>query len=226
MTPSKQLTSVDRIARAKAILHAHGYLIIESRPYADVHRIHEVGSFHYVTQAGQSLGADVNWEAEREEPAKLKWAVKVCRSYGVGFIHNSPGHYTHLHMDSGSYYRENGGAFKPVAAMSDLRAYRTERLQSAVRKRPTNLWTANLDRRLGVVKSASRYGGTKFPFGIKYTQAVIGANQTGKWDAQSRLKHDQAVMKIEHALGLPANAIWTAATSSAIAHAKKEAVKA
>ena len=226
MTPSKQLTPVSRIARAKAVLHANGFLVIESLPYATVHHVHEAGSFHYVTQSGQSLGADINWEAEREEPAKLKWAVKVAKSYGLGYIYNSPNHYTHLHIDSGSYYRENGGSFKPVARISDLRAYRTEHLQAAVRLRITNLWDANLDKRINAVRGASRYGGVKFPYGIRYTQAVIGAKQTGKWDAQSRKAHDAAVRKIETALGMGADSIWTKATSAAVSVAKKEAVKA
>lgn len=230
MTPSKQLTPVNRIARAKAVLHANGFLVLESMPYSEVHHVHEAGSFHYVHQTyngkQQTLAMDINWEVQREEPAKLKWARLVLKSYGLGYIWNSPGHYTHLHGDSGSFYREDGGAFKPVAKMTTLRAYRTERLQAAVRIKVTNLWDANLDKRLNAVKSASKYGGTKFPYGIRYTQAVIGAKQTGKWDAQSRKAHDAAVRKIETAMGLKADSVWTKATSSAVTLAKKEAVKA
>lgn len=225
MALAKQVAHVNRIARAKQVLNAHGFTLLESEPYSEVNRVHTPGSYHYDKIGKQTLAVDVNWDNQREEKSKLNWARKVLQSYGLGVIHNSPGHYTHTHGDVGAHTRVNGRASK-TKTKTTLQAYRTEKLQAAVRMRISNLWSGTLDKRLNAVKAASRYGKTKFPYGIKYTQAVIGAKQTGKWDLQSRAKHDETVLKIEKALGFSnPDTTWTSSTSKGVAKAKREATK-
>lgn len=73
-------------------------------------------------------------------------------------------------------------------------------LQKAVRAATDNSWGADTDKRLRVVMSSSQYAGRKFPFGVKYTQSVVGTKQDGFWGKNSIAAHDKTVIDIQKAL--------------------------
>ena len=73
-------------------------------------------------------------------------------------------------------------------------------LQKAVGAAADDIWGADTDKRLRVVMAASSYAGTKFPFGVKYTQSVVGTRPDGFWGANSRAAHDETVKKVQRAL--------------------------
>ena len=73
-------------------------------------------------------------------------------------------------------------------------------LQKAVGAVADDIWGADTDKRLRVVMAASSYAGTKFPFGVKYTQTVVGTRPDGFWGDNSRSAHDETVKKVQRAL--------------------------
>lgn len=73
-------------------------------------------------------------------------------------------------------------------------------LQAAVRAAQDNSWGPDTDKRLRVVMASSAYAGRKFPFGIKYTQSVVGTRQDGYWGKNSIAAHDKTVTAVQKAL--------------------------
>lgn len=65
------------------------------------------------------------------------------------------------------------------------------------------------------VRYASKYGGTKFPYGIPYLQRRIGAKVTGKWDTQARTAHDATIKALCVALGISARTTWDSSLEKA-----------
>lgn len=100
-------------------------------------------------------------------------------------------------------------------------------LQKAVGAVADDIWGADTDKRLRVVMAASSYAGTKFPFGIKYSQKVVGTRPDGIWGNNSRAAHDETVKKVQRALADlgfysgEIDGIWGQATTAGYTAARK-----
>jgi len=230
MGTSGQLVPIRNKVLACQWLDANGYHVGESLPYTQVHQVHKSGSFHYDEQTYlgklHSKAADINYLYSGER-TKLVAAVPVIRAFGCSVIYalngsegSSAQHKDHIHLDVGEWSNLGTGSFKTVA--KNLRVYDVEVILHMNIKSRNNILQAEEEKRLNAVRSASRYHGHKFPYGIKYTQAVIGAPITGKWDSHSATRHNITVQNLEKLwradkvfTGTP-NTIWTAATDSAL----------
>lgn len=189
---------------------ANGFTIIECLPYGPVHRVHSEDSWHYYNfiYAGNkkrySRGADINWPGGGEkERDRLDTLVKPFSAFGVAVIYDMTGkhdgptktHYTHLHGDQGSY--ANLGSGKVAVKPTDLTVYDTQVILHMAVKSRDNLNDATVMNRLRLVREASAKGGNDYPSGIKVTQQIIGAKQTGRVDAQTRAAHDATVRRLK-----------------------------
>lgn len=233
MGTSAQLASVRQIAVAKQFLDANGFQLLESEPYTRVHRVHSPNSFHYDTQTyggkKHSLAVDVNWPGGgATERKKFIAVIPALQSMGLSILYAKDGsqgsagkHKNHGHVDVGIWSNLGVGAFRTVKG--DLVVYDTQVVCHVSTKNRDNLDGADTKKRLRAIQMASKKHGTKFPYGVKYTQQVIGAPLTGKWDADSREAHDDAVVRLEKVWktarlfkGTP-NSTWDANTDSALA---------
>lgn len=88
-------------------------------------------------------------------------------------------------------------------------------LQRAVRADDDNVWGSDTDRRFTAVREASRYGGSDFPYGVAYTQRVVGTPDDGDWGPRSAAAHDRTVAAIQRALGVSDDGVWGPKTESA-----------
>lgn len=73
-------------------------------------------------------------------------------------------------------------------------------LQRAVRTAADNSWGPNTDKHCEAVRKASRWGGQKFPFGVRFTQQVVGTTPDGSWGPKSVAAHDRTVWAVQSAL--------------------------
>lgn len=73
-------------------------------------------------------------------------------------------------------------------------------LQDAVGALKDNSWGPDSDKRLEAVRQASGLHGEKFPFGVRYTQAVVRTKVDGDWGRNSVSAHDDTVKRIQVAL--------------------------
>lgn len=89
-------------------------------------------------------------------------------------------------------------------------------LQRAVRTAPDNIWGPDTDKRINAVRSASNYGGVKFPWGVKFTQQVVGATADGIWGPKSRAAHDTTTKAVQSAVGATADGVWGPKTQAAV----------
>ena len=92
---------------------------------------------------------------------------------------------------------------------NDIRA-----LQRAVRATADNISGPDTRKRIAAVRSASNYGGVKFPYGVKFAQGVVGTTQDGIWGNNSRKAHDTTVIAIQKAVGANPDGIWGPETES------------
>jgi N-acetylmuramoyl-L-alanine amidase len=58
--------------------------------------------------------------------------------------------------------------------------------QRAVRTDADNQWGPDTDKHATALIQATSYGGTRYPYGVKYTQQVVGTAQDGIWGPNSR----------------------------------------
>lgn len=89
------------IAFGRALQRAH-WRVSENPHFGGVHPVHTSGSLHY---SGRAI--DVNWAAgqSKAEQAKIDALIRsgVARSqYGLRSIWRYPGHYDHVHFDTGA----------------------------------------------------------------------------------------------------------------------------
>ena len=91
-----------------------------------------------------------------------------------------------------------------------------EKLQKAVRSVVDNIVGRDTRKRVDAVRKASRWGGQRFPYGVKYTQRVVGAKDDGIWGRDSKAKHDNTVRKIQAAVGVKQDSIWGPDTDKAV----------
>jgi len=89
-------------------------------------------------------------------------------------------------------------------------------LQGALRASKDNVWGPDSTKRLNAVRSASKWKGEKFPFGVKYTQGVCGVDKDGSWKTLSRAGHDATVKAIQKALGRKQTGVYDAELDNAV----------
>jgi hypothetical protein len=204
---------------------ANGIRIAEHPLFGGVNPLHTSGSWHYDGKAADLNYGPIGHSAIERE--MLTTAFYVARDFGLGAIHAVKGTYAsaanhqgHLHVDCGSTANDGSGysTVKPVS----LLPYRLQRALRMARKNQNNRWNDATQRRVRAVRAASRFGGGEFPFGIKFTQRVIGTTPDGEWGPKSAAAHDAAVERVQRALGVGATGVWNRATETAYLAAKKE----
>lgn len=100
-----------------------------------------------------------------------------------------------------------GSLFVPTRRLEDV--------QRAVGAYPDAVIGPDTIQRITAVISASQWGGVSFPYGVEYTQGVVGTEQDGIWGDASMAAHDRVVECIQRALGVDDDGIWGAVTQSA-----------
>lgn len=88
-------------------------------------------------------------------------------------------------------------------------------VQAAVGATQDGIIGADTTKRVNAVRNSSRWGGVRFPFGVRYTQHVVGTPVDGIWGRNSRAAHDATVRAIQRALGVTADGIWGTRTEAA-----------
>lgn len=97
----------------------------------------------------------------------------------------------------------------------DTSTRRLEDVQRAIGAYPDGVIGPDTRQRLLAVVSASTWGGQSFPFGVTYTQSVVGTAQDGAWGEASMAAHDRTVEAIQRALGVDDDGVWGTATQAA-----------
>lgn len=92
---------------------------------------------------------------------------------------------------------------------------RLEDVQRAVGAYPDHVIGPDTIARTTAVISASQWGGVCFPYGVEYTQRVVGTEQDGIWGDASMAAHDRVVEAIQRALGVDDDGVWGPVTQSA-----------
>lgn len=94
---------------------------------------------------------------------------------------------------------------------ADIRA-----LQRAVRANPDNVAGPNTRSRCYALAAASNWGGNTFPFGVAFTQSVVGAEQDGIWGPASEEAHDDTVEAVQSAVGSEVDGVYGAETNTKV----------
>lgn len=114
----------------------------------------------------------------------------------TGHVHISLRHgkrYENSTKDWGYMVTPPATPTKPVKASPAV-------LQRAVRTTADGLWGPTTDKRCNAVIEASKFEGVDFPYGIGFTQQVVGAKADGKWGPQSEAAHAATVKNMQIAL--------------------------
>ena len=104
-------------------------------------------------------------------------------------------------------YSDGGAKSGPA----DIRA-----LQRAVRANPDNVAGPNTRSRCYALACASSWGGKTFPFGVKFTQSVVGTDQDGIWGDASEEAHDDTVEAVQSAVGAEVDGIYGPDTNTRV----------
>lgn len=177
-------------------------------------------------------GYSMAWiKAQQEKLIDLGYSLKadgklgpVTRAIVMDFQHHVgltadgiPGPATARMLDS-AVAREKDGSVKRLNVKA---------LQRAVRATDDNQWGSDTNKRLYAVREASDWSGTDFPYGVKFTQEVVGSKADGEWGPRSRAAHDDTVIAIQTALKAigfnpgPVDGIWGRQTEEAFQAARK-----
>ena len=224
MAMSKQVSPTQVLVTFCLWAKRAGYSVDEMHGFSTVHQVHGAGSFHYDSDGGFGHAADINWPAGGTvEHQRLITARQVAEQLGLAVTFAEKGtkgsaaqHTTHLHTDVGEWsnlgagnYRAPGGGDKVTVA-----------LQAAVRASQDMVWGPDTDRRLQLVRAASKLGGVTFPQGVAETQRVVGTPDDDDWGDASRAAHDATVEAIQVALGVKKDHVWGPKTDAAFAAAR------
>lgn len=85
-----------------------------------------------------------------------------------------------------------------------------------------NIWGQDTEKRYNALRQASKMQGVKFPYGVDYTQGVVGTKKDGVWGDNSSLAHDKKVIQLQKELarlGVYGNRVdgkWENGTDAAI----------
>lgn len=71
-----------------------------------------------------------------------------------------------------------------------------------------NILGTDTEKRMCAVIKASNWGGVEFPWGVAYTQQVVGTTPDGVWGDASMAAHDRVVEALQRALGVDDDGIW------------------
>ena len=73
-------------------------------------------------------------------------------------------------------------------------------LQLAVRRTANGFWDAAFEKHMNALRSSAGFHGGTHPFGVKFTQLVVGATQDGVWGASSIAAHRTTTANVQKAL--------------------------
>lgn len=88
-------------------------------------------------------------------------------------------------------------------------------VQRAIQADPDNILGPDTEKRLLAVVAASSWGGEHFPFGVAYTQSVVGTYPDGIWGDASEAAHDRVVEAIQRSLSVDDDGVWGPETQNA-----------
>ena len=71
-----------------------------------------------------------------------------------------------------------------------------------------NILGVDTEKRMCAVIKASTWGGVEFPWGVAYTQSVIGTEPDGIWGDASMAAHDRVIESLQAALGVTVDGVW------------------
>ena len=97
-----------------------------------------------------------------------------------------------------------------------LKKLKLVEVQKAVRAVQDGSSGPDTKKRVDAVRKSSAWGGKKFPWGVAYTQGVVGTTKDNSWGPNSIKAHDATVRAIQVAVGVKADSIWGPATDSAV----------
>lgn len=221
MALSKQATPTRNLNVFLAWASAAGYRVGEHPAYGGVTAVHVPDSWHY-----EGGAADINWRVGNPpgERTRLLFALEVAESMGLavtfardGVVGSAASHQNHLHVDVGVYSNYGRG---PVHRLpGDLLVWRLQGAVYGLLNLRDNLWGPDTDKRLYAVRMASSLHGEQFPYGVDYTQRIIGTDDDGDWGELSKTAHDRTVAQIQRALGVHDDGVWGPITETAFQRA-------
>lgn len=210
------------LLRFLAYAKAAGYRVGEHPSYGGVHPVHMKDSWHY-KQGAADINYGVNGPVER---AKLLALIPVAESLGLavtfardGIVGSAANHKNHLHVDIGAWsnygrgpvHAKAGNAAAALPGVGNIRP-----LQAAVGAEQDNVNGPDTRQRIAAVRAASAFGGRGFPYGVAYTQRVVGTKDDDDWGRNSNAAHDAAVRAIQRAVGVHDDGVWGARTEAAV----------
>lgn len=223
MALSKQATPTRNLNVFLAWAAAAGYRVGEHPDYGGVTAVHVQGSWHYEAGAG-----DINWGVANPagERTRLLFALEVAESMGLaltfardGVVGSAANHRNHLHVDVGTY--SNYGRGNVHRLPGDLVVWKVQGCVYGDLARRDNLWGPDTSKRLHAVRMASSLHGERFPYGVEYTQRIVGTADDGEWGDQSKTAHDRTVAQLQRALGVHDDGVWGPITEAAFQRARK-----
>lgn len=93
---------------------------------------------------------------------------------------------------------------------SDIRG-----IQTAIGAVADNILGPDTEKRLYAVVAASNWAGHHFPYGVAYTQSIIGTQPDGIWGEASEAAHDRVIESIQRVLGVDDDGVWGPTTQAA-----------
>lgn len=215
MALSKQVTPTHQLERFMQWAHAAGYHVGENPAYGGVTAgVHTKGSWH-----DDGLAADVNKNGPRER-TDLIHAMTVAASFGLAVIFARDGvagvarnHQGHLHTDVGEW--SNYGSGDVRAARGDGKVWLLQGAVHLAGADRDNLYGPNTDKRFYALAAASTRGGRRHPYGVEFTQDVVGTRTDGVWGSASSSAHDATVAAVQRILGVYDDGVWGADTDRA-----------
>lgn len=106
---------------------------------------------------------------------------------------------------------EDSGDSSSSSGYADIRA-----LQQAVHATPDNVAGPDTRARCYALAAASAWGGRTFPFGVQFTQSVVGTEQDGIWGDASEEAHDDTVEAVQSAVGSEVDGIYGPDTNTRV----------
>lgn len=216
MALGEQLSPTQTLVTFCLWAQRNGFAVGEMHGFSTVHPVHKEGSWHFDQEGRFGKAADLNKNGP-DENGQLRTAVDRAQELGLAVIFARDGiqgragkHQGHLHVDVGPFSNLGVGGFKPKGGGDVV----TQRVQRAVRVGEDQVWGTDTDTAVMAVRFASNLHGVTFPFGVVAAQRAVGAPETGEWDDASRHAHDQTMIAVRTALGLPGGVIWDPATEA------------
>lgn len=141
---------------------------------------------------------------------------------------NKHNHHMHISIRHGKIYENNTkrwGYTATTTATTNIPYYGDCRpLQKALRQTPDNFWGQGTDKAADAVRWAAQ---TKFPFGVKFAQRVVGVKDDGAWGGASRRALQATILSAQTALidmshtKFARTGVWDTPTESAYQKVRK-----